>query len=356
MRELRSNDDGFLDEALCALTNRPDDPGSKILLRMMLGYARTLDRLADPSLLSLRDAVGLARRMQALDQNLDARMVRHLPNFLAAPDDGSVGTRAIEILAAISDGTRIQAPLQSLIRHCDSRVRTKATRLAGRMNQNPRWLEQRLAERDAAVRASAVESFWGADSAGIRELFLAATRDDDPLVAGSGVVGLHRSGDLRSIALARALTSHADQRFRAAGACAMAETQDPRFLPTLSKMLEDSNTCVKQNALRASVRIRKRITALREQPALRVTVRLDGNALLVDVSGEEGAVTDLAPTAFVVGERARPVDIESVSAASPEPGYRVLLAAQCPAAARVWVYCNRGMGEGAVPALSAGEA
>lgn len=302
LRELR---DGqrceFLDDALRALRDLPESVESTHLLRLALADPRVLERIADPDFLNVSEAIRLVGRMQSVDPATEARFVRLLQSGggTAAPDAWRA-TRILEILEAVSGGDRIHTILPALLRHDDARVRSKAALLFGRVHHNLHWLEQRLADRDPRVRANAVQSMWGADSPGARELFLTAAADGHYRVAANAIVGLHRAGDLISARIVQALAKHSDARFRSAAAWAMGETEDPRFLPILARTPDESSAAVRRNLLRATVRIRKRIETLRKLPPLRVVARLRGYQIDAQVRWKGTELENLPPTAFVV--------------------------------------------------------
>jgi hypothetical protein len=314
LRELQDDRRGnFVDHALRALRELPESPESTHLLRLVMDDARILERIADPNFLSAADAIQLARRMQAVDPATEVRLLRLLQTGAgpATPDPWRA-TRILEILDAVSSGARIHTVLPALLRHSDPRVRSKAALLIGRVNQNLHWLEQRLADSDSRVRANAIESMWGVDSPEARELFLAAASDRHYRVAANAIVGLHRAGDLISARIVRAMARHADPQFRSAAAWAMGETGDPRFLPVLACTPDESQGAVRRNVLRATVRIRKRIAVLREQPPFRVTVHLSGHQLEAHVRRRGITLDQLPPTAFVVTNGNECVEMVSV--------------------------------------------
>jgi hypothetical protein len=326
----------FLDEALRALCTLPNSFGADQLLRHAAGDPHTLARIVDPSGLALDDAIRLVARMQAVDACTDVRLLQVV---LDAPDSPGAA-RILEIVPAVSDYTHLRTLLPKLLRHTDARVRSKAVLLMGRLNQNCGWLEQRLTDIDPRVRANAVEAMWGASSSGTFDLFLAAARDGHFRVAANGIVGLHRAGVLGSARIARVMSTLSDPCFRAAAAWAMGECQDPRFLPVLGQMLVEIEPSVRRNALRATVRIRKKIADLRMQCALQITAELNEGTLEVRVRSSAGSLMlALRPTAFVV----EGAEIDSVQQLGK--AYQIAVSGPQPQPMRVCVYAACGMGE-----------
>lgn len=355
-RELRDgNPQTFREEILPALMNLPDSPGLTHLLRLMMQDEIALTFIVDPLFLKLPDAIRLTTRIQTIEPSVDARLLRLLlPCGNGAIRDSPRASRALEIVEAISDGTRTQALLAPLLWHTDIRVRSKAALLLGRFSRNTRWLQQRMEDSDPRVRANAIESLWGMDTEEARSLFLQATRDRHHRVAGNAIVALHRAGDLAAARIGNHMAAHDAALFRAAAVWAMGETHDPRFVPTLVQLVNEPESVVRRNALRALVGIRKRLASLAEQTPLKMKVRRRDLRLAVSVRnhGDE-CVAGLAPTAFVVMTDSKSIDIESIAWRSDSYGpttendgvYDVNLAEPITGQARMCVYTDTAMGD-----------
>jgi HEAT repeat protein len=349
LRELRDGRNGeFVDQALKALRDLPESPQSVQLLRMAVADPRTLERLTDPGFLTAPDAIQIARRLQSLDATTDIRLLRLLQAPQGAtPLDSWRASRLLEIVAAITAGARIQTILPNLLWHADPRVRSKAALLIGRFSPNVKWLAQQLSDCDARVRANSVESMWGACLSEACELFLTAARDDNSRVAGNGVVGLHRAGSLTAVQIVQKLAKHANPAFRAAAAWAMGEVRDPRFLPFLVSMMGDTESSVRRNVIRATVRIRKRVEELKNRDPLGVTVCWRDAHLEARVKTSSGlALPDLLSTWFVVMNEPEALEIEFVR---PDSGHYLIGVEKPPVAKlRVCVYAPEAMGDRAV--------
>src|SRR5260370_38526584 len=160
--------------------------------------------------------------------------------------------RILELLEVVSPSARIVSPLAHLMRDPNPRLRAGAALLIGRRVQNSRLAEECLRqERDARVRANAVESQWGASGASAGEMLWSAAKDPNNRVMGNALLGLYRLRDQG--ALAPILNMAADTRplFRATAAWTMGQTADPRFLPALEKLARDLYASVPNNAAKA---------------------------------------------------------------------------------------------------------
>jgi HEAT repeat protein len=275
-RLLDSNREEFTRAALALVKGSDYSAGHQYALTLLVTNNLIIDKLADPRATEVGEAVEIARRIQStVDSFLDIKLIRLLlPNnhTPAAVTEPAALLRVLEIIGAISDGSRIMTLLTQLLGHPDGRVRSKVALLVGRINHNLKWVEQRLSEPDARVRANAVESLWGLDSPEACQIFQQAIGDVDNRVAGNGALGLYRCGDPGAAEALWKMLAHDDARFRATAAWAMGETADPRFLPQLTLRIAESDVCVKQNVFRAIQKIRKRVKLAQDAGSLRVLV------------------------------------------------------------------------------------
>lgn len=296
-QQIEADRAGFVAEALETLPHVPESPGSLQVLRAIGSHPETLQRLTHPGAMSEEAAIGIARRLQALDPLLDMKLLQLLDNV-----PGWHASRVLQVVAAISDGKRIVSPLAHLLRHSDSRIRSKAALMIGQLNGNLWWVEQQMKESDPRVRANAVESLWGAQSREACALFRAAACDPSHRVAANAAVGLYRAGDVRLSRILDSMIANGTESFRAAAVWAMGQTEDPRFLPAIGALIAEPQGIVRQNAIRAMVRIRKRLQELKRLPPLEITARILAATIEVRVRPEAAA---LAPTCFVVCEGER---------------------------------------------------
>lgn len=315
-RELRESPESELENIIRSLPEFADSAGLSQLLRVIARDSRALALCTCPRLLSTADAIRIARKMQAVEPSVDARMLRLLqPSSESTVTNAAHAARVLEIVDVISDGMRTQTVLAQLLWHDDLRIRSKAALLIGRSQRNVSWLERQMRDPDPRVRANAVQALWGTRSIEACEVFLEAAGDPNHRVAANSIVGLHRAGDLRSIVLASLMARHNEEKFRAAAVWAMGETLDPRFLPTLVQTIGASDGLIRRNSLRATVAIRKRCEFLALQERLRISVRVQQAGVRVYVrSTSRDRVLRLPPTAFVASHYDRILEIVSVEA------------------------------------------
>jgi hypothetical protein len=335
----------FVDQALQAIRDLPDSPKSTHLIRVLMGDPHTFERLTDPGFLTGLDAIRIAARMQEIDPSLDVRLLRQLQRGDGFADgDSWRASRVLEIVAAISDGKRIVTRLPALLRHPDARVRSKVALLLGNCNRNLRWLGERLLDADSRIRANAVQAAWGVDSREARDLFIAATRDADYRVVANGAVGLHRSGDLLSAWIIQDMAARTDSKSHCSAIWAMGETQDPRFVPALERILKEAKGSERRNALRAIVRIRARVTGLARLEPLRVGAVRSSREIEVRVrSAAAVEIADLRDTSFVINCGADIIEINSIDCDCGS--YRLLIENLPKQDLTVAVYAECGMGQ-----------
>jgi hypothetical protein len=181
-------------------------------------------------------------------------------------------------------------------------------------------------------------------------LFQKATADPHHRVAANAAVGLHRAGDLRAVKIVERMAKATNQSVRAAAVWAMGETRDPRFLRSLQHIVGlRAAGPVQQNAIRATVRIRKWISELRRLSPLQISADWSDGRLLVTVQSPAGAcLTTLPPTAFVVAGPGYPVDLAPQRPAAPagpalQPCYEIAMPGTSPEV-QIGVYAPLGMG------------
>ena len=344
----KSNPDAFVDQAVAAFPQIKATPALPLVLELIATRLRIVERLANPEILAAPDAADLARRLRPMNPSLDQQLLRHAQSVGGAGDcSPALALRVLEIVSEASDGPRLHPLLTQLLRHHDPRVRSKCTLIAGRLLRRLDWLEQRLADPDPRIRANAVESFWGDDSPDVQELFLAATEDRHHRVAANGIVGLYRAGSLAAVRIAVQMSANADPMFRAAAAYAMGQSQDPRFVRTLERMVTGDPGAPRQNALRALVRIRRRISELRKSSNLTVILAgepLEGfRASVLAAAGEPQP--NLKPTAFILTNAGEPFNIEEARYTPTSADYAISLANPPAPVTALTVIAPNGIGD-----------
>ncbi len=211
----------------------------------------------------------LAHTAARIDPMTDVALARRLADSAGSEESGipaaDVG-RVMEILAEISEGSRILPSLMRLLRHTNPFVRSKAVKLVGCRCGSVKWMRRRLAESDPRIRANAIEALWGVDNEEARELLRMAANDSNNRVAGNALIALYRLGDCSVIPAMLKLAEHSSALFRATAAWAMGEACDPRFTEALARLLREPNAAVRTRAMSALGQIKAAVARLRSTP------------------------------------------------------------------------------------------
>lgn len=289
MRDLLESDAGeFTRHALELVKKVAVGPGSNYLLTLLL---------RDPS------------SLQKLDPRFDVRIIKKITSTATRADqlEPVTAERMLDLISAFSDGSRTLPVLTELLSHTNPRIRSKAALLIGRARGGARLTESRLQETDKRVRANAIEALWGNQSNEARSILSAAVTDTDNRVAANAALGLYRIDETYSIGIILEMAANLSPLFRVSAVWAMSETQDPRFLGTLAKLIADGDPRVRHLAFNAVAKIRKNKTSLLKGPKLKLLAaevdrgEVDGSMekqhkVRVSVSTEDGK-----PVAHILG-------------------------------------------------------
>jgi hypothetical protein len=273
MREMVESDGNtFTQQALNLLKKVPVGPGSNYILTLLLRDTSFLSKLSDPDLFSLAEATEIAKRVQRLDPSFDVRIVKQITSAASNADqlEAATAERLLELMSAFSDLSRILPVLAELLKHPSPRIRSKAVLLIGRASANAKLAESHLKEADKRVRANAIEALWGNASNEARSILSAAASDSNNRVAANAVLGLYKLDETYSVALILDMAENPSPIFRLSAVWTMSETQDPRFLGTLAKLIGDADQRVRQLAFTSVAKIRKNKASLLNGPKLKI--------------------------------------------------------------------------------------
>jgi hypothetical protein len=348
---------GFPPAVVEVLDREPDLPGAQFMVAMLASDPRWLRTVCNPQKYTLDQSVDLVRR----SHKLDSYTVVKLADMLALPGSSTDAearftSRVFAVLERSAPSLALPV-LRQLSKCPDARVRSKAVLLIGRIYQNPRLTHHGDAERDPRVAANTIESLWGLATPSAREAFIKAAQDAHHRIAANGVVGLYLMGDECSIPFLFHMGRSDKPLARAAAAWAMGHLEDPRFLPRLAQLREDSDSLTRQGALRAMARVHKKLTQMSAAGALEVQIQdceCRGESQLVrfTVTKEARSVNDLDLRQFVAWNGADLVE-EFVSSlcGGASPFYEIAYqGAPSPTnQVKVQVYAASGVGEDAGP-------
>ena len=254
IEELLGNDpDLFCRGALGVLRTQEQSRGLRFLVGLLVANDLLEPLLCEGSL-QVEQAAAAVRMAIQLDPMVEIGLARHLAEGVTAgtrPLLAANASRLLDILARVSDGTRILPSLARLLHSTDAGLRSKAALIMGRSNRSATWVQSHMSDADPRLRANAVEGLWGVETEEARDLMLAALRDANNRVVGNALYGLYAMGESASLAEAIKLAAHTDAVFRATAAWVMGETGDPRFREPVARLLRDPHPMVRSRALRS---------------------------------------------------------------------------------------------------------
>ncbi len=259
MEELLEDDpDVFYRGALEVLRTQEHSRGMRFLVGLLVNNDLLEPLLCEESL-RVEQAAAAVRMANQLDPMVEIGLARHLAEGVTAgtrPLLAAHASRLLDILARISDGTRILPSLSRLLHSTDAELRSKAALIMGRSNRSAVWVQSHMGDADPRLRANAVEGLWGVETEEARELMLGALRDANNRVVGNALYGLYAMGESASLAETIKLAAHPAAVFRATAAWVMGETGDPRFRDPVARLLRDPHSMVRSGALRSVAQIK----------------------------------------------------------------------------------------------------
>lgn len=262
MRELLFRSPGrFYGASLQVLKTGKASPGHDYLIGLLLENDLLSIALADPDAFSTQTAVALAKNLSRMDPHLDAKLMKKMfkeDGSSATDADPASGYRILEVIDAVSDGTRLVPGLMKLLRHKDKKLQSKAALLLARAHHNLDWFQLQLAHADPRVRANVIEGLIHTRPTSKQmELLWGISSDGHHRVATTALLVLVRNGYPGAAEKLEQLAEHPLDAFRTAAAWAMAETGDSRFLETLQKLAKNAEGTVRRMAIKGAVSLRK---------------------------------------------------------------------------------------------------
>jgi hypothetical protein len=333
MRELVELDrQSFFESAIEILRNRDESRGSQYLISVLASDELLLPAMCE-SRLTREQALALAQAAFQAGLMADVILAKYLAEHAGSIADSSCPAeiqRLMDLLTEISDGTRILPCLMTLARHPNTHLQSKAVLMIGRINRNVKWVQKRLAEPDARVRANAVEALWGVDTDEARHLLRSAAHDPDNRVAGNALFALYRLGDSWSIPELLKLADHESGRFRATAAWVMGESGDPRFTKALARMVGERTNAVRTRAFAALGQIKAASAQVRRAGEHRVVAHFHRNRatgrsdLRLEISSKDGRLQiGILPTQLILVEDGQEVVSYSVEERADPPAMAI---------------------------------
>lgn len=262
IRQLQASDpSGFALAAVRLLAARTEkSPGVQYIAGLLFAGNLLIDPLLDEEALPLEAAISLARNLASAEPVLDARLLRKLLGNAggdARAIKSSAALRALKLVEAISDCSRLSTYLVQLLRHPSPEVQSKVALLLGRANLNLTRVKNFLGSEDGRVRANVVESLWGYDTDAVTDLLREAANDSSGRASMNALLALCRKGDREAFGRIVQAAGSYDPVQRSRAAWAMGEVGDPDFSPSIETLEADPEAQVRAMAQKARAKLRQ---------------------------------------------------------------------------------------------------
>jgi hypothetical protein len=229
--------------------------GAEFFVAYLLRRGELFPLILNPHALSMDDATSALKLAMRVEPGCDVALLESLAR---APQAAETLTRLIDLAGRVRLGGRLRPTLETLLRHDNPFLSSKAELLLNRLDQAERILQQRLRDPDPRAQADAVESLWGEDTPDSREIFLRAVNSPSDRLLGNGLYGLYAIGDTASIRMAFDLAENQSPLVRPTAIWFMGQTGDPRFLPWLVEAMGTSDNRLRSRIFQAIRQIRER--------------------------------------------------------------------------------------------------
>lgn len=305
---LTSDPKAFYIAAIRVLARGKASDGSRYLSNLISESRHSVAVLLDPDSCSLAEAVAAARSVAESGKKLETALEMALGKAFREQNTVQNSTqvlRILDLLAAVSAQSCWNSLQVELMAYPDKVVRSKAALLIGRRTKNTAWIGRRLMDRDVRVQANAVEALWELDGSESKPLLLAAAKSKNNRVAANAALGLYRLAEKKAVRGLMDMARHPDPSFRISALWAIAETQDPRFLPFLTEQFKTAQGKERLAVAGALSRIRNREKTASgagqlQMHASDLLVESDGRRRLAFSLSKAGTVELTATKAFEV--------------------------------------------------------
>lgn len=247
-------------------------PGQEHVISLLLENELLFFALTDIEAFSLETAIALGQGLARMDGHFDAKLWKHLvrdEHVTIYQIDTARMERALEILDAVSDCTRLVPFLMKLQRHPNKRIQSKAALLTVRAHRNVDWLQSQINSQDPRIRANAIEGLRVAHPSE-KEIGLLwkSTTDVHHRVASTALLVLFENGHAEKAGEAlEKMANSLGEPYRAAAAWAMGESGDARFIELVRGMARTDTGMARRCAFKASVALTKKLQSVQNSEA-----------------------------------------------------------------------------------------
>jgi hypothetical protein len=231
-------------------------PGVRAVAKMIASDETFLDKLEEKAAYHLNAAIRVGQHLLDADRSVTQSLLYRV-NAAEAEGDLERANRLLSIVGTINQAGGNVMPLVPLTSAHDSRIRSKAMLLVGKVVRRAEWLKKALGDADPRVRANAIEAVWGGVSEDLVPLLTRSLADAHPRVVGNALVALIQSGSREALDHLERMSEHPAPAFRATAAWAIGHLSQTSLLPHIKTLLQDKDPLVFRNALHASVKLRQ---------------------------------------------------------------------------------------------------
>jgi HEAT repeat protein len=248
--------------AVQRLARTPAGLRERSLARFLASTPLAIRCLLEPGVLTDAEAVAAA----GLLCETDYRFCRKMTDACEGINTPEAVIRTFDIVVALNRVAVVVPSLQTMTRHRDARVQSKASLIFCRLYANPLLVDRQLRSADYRVQANAIEALWNIDTPSTRNILDKAAGSGHHRVAVNALFGLYLLRAPRAVERMIAVADHPSPRFRSAIAWAMGRTGDVRFAPCLRRLGSD-----------AAERVRRAAAVSLQRVDFRAPAALDGN-------------------------------------------------------------------------------
>lgn len=185
------------------------------------------------------------------------QLVRDLKGPGGAPASEQARADLLGALGVACQNTRLFPIISGMLKGTDPRFNSQAVLTIGKAAAAVAadFLIRQTEDPDPRVCANAIEGLWGEESPRVIELYQRMKKRAHQRIVANALVGLYRAGHLDGLTGLAEMAHHPSNAFRVSAAWAMGALADPRFVPTLKRLMKEPPGAVGQQTLRALQKI-----------------------------------------------------------------------------------------------------
>jgi hypothetical protein len=233
--------------------------------------AAAIEKICDPALFGLEDAIEQARAGAREIPDFDLQIVRFLqPLSMSRQLHLATVFRGLDVLGGLlgsadAEEARLLAlRIRPLLRSSAPEIVSKCVLLIGRRSQSMGWVHSVMTDSDERIRANLIESLWNRREDQVEEILKNALADPHPRVAANAVYGLYLIGNDAWIKGLDRLIGNELPAFRKSGIWVIKFGSLPDAPARVRMLIRDPDPGVRRAAFDALIHVRD---AAKSKPA-----------------------------------------------------------------------------------------